>query len=344
MIFLYILIALLVFGFLIFIHELGHFITARLCGVGVNEFAIGMGPKVFTRQSQKTGIRYSLRLFPVGGFVSMVGEDEESAAQNAFCNVSVWRRMIITVAGAAMNLVLGLIITMFIVLSSSLLATNVVADFDDDAISHESGLHVADEIIKVGNRRVYTGYDLSYEIMNRGYQAIDLTVIRDGETVVLEDVVFPTAVESGVVFGETDFRVLGVERSVGDVIKHVFVRSITSVRMVWESLLDLIKGRYGVEAVSGPVGMTEVIGEAARSGLSVFLHACALITINLGVVNLLPIPALDGGRFVFIAIEAVRRKPINKEVETYIHFIGIVLLLALMVMISLKDVWSIFVK
>ena len=126
MIVLYILLALLVFGAIIFIHELGHFITARACGVGVNEFAIGMGPKIVSRVSSKSGIRYSLRLFPIGGFVSMVGEDEESSADNAFGNVSVWRRMIIIVSGAAMNLLLGLIVTLVIVLSSELLPTTEI--------------------------------------------------------------------------------------------------------------------------------------------------------------------------------------------------------------------------
>ncbi len=340
----YILLALVFFGVMIFIHELGHFLTARACGVGVNEFAIGMGPKVLSRVSKKSGIRYSLRAFPIGGFVSMVGEDEESDASNAFGNVSVWKRMIIIVAGGAMNLILGVLITAIIVMSSNLLATNIVAKFDDNAISDDYGLRVDDQIIKVGNKRVYTGYDLSYEITNRGYQAIDLTVLRDGEKIVLEDVVFETVAESGATFGKTDFIPYGVEKSFVEVIKHTWVRSVSSVRMVWESLIDLVVGRYGVEAISGPVGITEVIGDAARSGMTFFLHACAIITINLGVMNLLPFPALDGGRFVFMLIEAIRRKPIKKEIESYIHFIGIVILLALMVAISLKDVWSIFTR
>ena len=342
MIVLYILLALMVFGAMIFIHELGHFITARICGVGVNEFAIGMGPKVLSCVSSKSGIRYSLRLFPIGGFVSMVGEDEESNADNAFGNVSVWRRMIIIVAGAAMNLLLGLIVTLIIVSSSELLPTTIVASFNDTAISDESGLMVKDEIIKVGRRRVYTGYDLSYEIMFHGYKAIDLTVIRNCEKIVLDDVVFNTVSESGVLLGETDFSVAGVEKNFTEIIKHTFVQSISSVSMVWDSLAGLLSGRYGVDAVAGPVGMTEVIGDAAKSGIDVFLHACALITINLGVMNLLPLPALDGGRFVFMLIEAIRRKPVKKEVESYIHFIGIVILFAFMIVISLKDVWSIF--
>ncbi|MDD7675748.1 MAG: site-2 protease family protein, partial [Eubacteriales bacterium] len=170
----------MIFGFMIFIHELGHFLTARACGVGINEFAIGMGPKLFTHISKKSGIRYSLRLLPIGGFVSMVGEDEESEAENAFGKASALKRLAIIVAGAFMNLLLGMIIMFVMVVSTGgLLATNVVGEFSEGAVSNQQ-LMVNDKIIKVGNSRVYTGYDCYYEIMNQGYKAIDLTVIRGG--------------------------------------------------------------------------------------------------------------------------------------------------------------------
>lgn len=344
MIVLYVLLAILVFGVMIFIHELGHYLTARACGVGVNEFAIGMGPKILSRVSKKSGIRYSLRALPIGGFVSMVGEDEESDADNAFGNVSVWRRMIIIVAGAFMNFVLGLLIMLIIVLSSNALPSNVIAEFDEGAISSEYGLMVNDKVVKVGNRRIHTGYELSYEIMNQGYEALDLTVIRDGEKIVLNGVIFNTFTESGATFGNMDFKIFGINKTLGGVISHTWYRSLSTVRMVWDSIIDMIRGRYGIEAVSGPVGITEVIGDAAKTGTVNLLYVCAVITINLGVVNLLPLPALDGGRFVFMVIEAVRRKPIKKEIEAYIHFVGIMLLFALMLLISFKDIWSIFTR
>lgn len=340
----YILLAIVIFGFMIFIHELGHYLTARACGVGINEFAIGMGPKILSHVSRKSGIRYSLRLLPIGGFVSMVGEDEDSAADNAFGKAKPYKRMIIIVAGAFMNLLLGVLIMMVIVSTSSgLLATNVIGAFDEDAVSNQQ-LMVNDKIIKVGNKRVYTGYDCYYEIMNRGDKALDLTIIRDGEKIVLHDVVFNTFEESGATFGDVDFVPFGEQKTVGRVLKHTWVRSVSTVRMIWDSLIDLVRGRYGFEAVSGPVGITGAIGTAAEAGTTNLLYLCAVIAINLGVVNLLPLPALDGGRFVFILIELIRGKPVKKEVEGYVHFVGIIVLMAFMLIVTFKDVWTIFRK
>lgn len=339
---LYILLAIVIFGFMIFIHELGHFLTARACGVGVNEFAIGMGPKIFSRVAKKSGIRYSLRLLPIGGFVSMVGEDEDSPAENAFGKANPYKRMLIIVAGAFMNLLLGVIIMMIIVSTTSgLLATNVVAKFDDDAVSNQQ-LMVNDKIIKVNGIRVYTGYDCSYEIMNLGEKALELTVIRNGEKLVLHDVVFNTFEESGATFAQVDFVPFGEQKTLGRVIVHTYVRSVATVRMIWDSLIDMVHGRYGIDAISGPVGITGAIGDAAEQGTTNLLFLCAVIAINLGVVNLLPLPALDGGRFVFILIELIRGKPVKKEVEAYIHFVGILVLFALMALITVKDVWTIF--
>ncbi len=338
---------------MILIHELGHFLTARACGVGVYEFAIGMGPKIISRVSKKSGIRYSLRLFPIGGYVSMVGEDEESEAENSFDKANVFKRMLIILAGAFMNLLLGFIIMLVIVsggdgtnsqTGEKLLASNVVAVFDEDAVSDDYGLKVGDKIIKVGNASVPNGYALSYEIMNRGHEALRLTVIRGGEKIVLEDVVFGNITESGVVFGDVDFKCLGETMTFGRVLSHTFSRSVTTVKMVWESLIDLLRGRYGLDAVSGPVGITEQVGEAAKSGIGDLLYICAIIAMNLGVVNLLPFPALDGFRFFFLIVEAVRGKPIKKEIENAINSIGILILLGLMLLISLKDIWGIFIR
>ncbi len=326
---------------MIFVHELGHYISARACGVGIKEFAIGMGPKIYSRVSNKTGIRYSIRLFPVGGFVSMVGEDEESEADDAFGKKSVWRRMIIIIAGAFMNLALGFLIMLVIVSTTKgYLAVNVVAEFDDGAMSEASGLMVDDRIIKINNTRIHTGYDLSYEIMNQGDVAVDLTVIRNGEKIVLKDVIFPTFSESGATFGQSDFTPYGEQKTLFTVIKHTWFRSVSTVKMVADSLIDLIRGRYGIDAVSGPVGITEQIGNAAKTSSVNLLYICAVISINLGIINLLPLPALDGGRFVFLLVEAIRRKPVNKNIEGYVHFIGIVVLFALMILITMKDIWG----
>lgn len=334
---LYILLMLLVFGVMIFIHEFGHFFTARLCGVSVKEFAIGMGPTLFSWRSKKYETKYGLRLLPIGGFVSMVGEDEESEDANAFCNKKIPQRMLIVVAGAVMNLLLGFILMTFIVFSQEALPSNVIAAFDENAISQQQ-LQIGDEVIKVGNARVHTGEELVYEVMNKGYEPIDLTVIRNEEKLVLKGVQFGTFSESGATFGSYDFKVKAENKNFGTLIKHTFFRSVSTVKMVYDSLFGLLSGRFGIEAVSGPVGVVEVVGDAAKMGFGNLIYIVAVLTINLGVFNMLPFPALDGGRFLFLIIEAIRRKPINKNIESYINFAGIVILFAFMIFITCKDI------
>ena len=333
----YALIMVLVFGVLIFIHEFGHFFTARRCGVAVKEFAIGMGPKIFSWKSKKYDTQYALRAFPIGGFVSMVGEDEESEDKDAFCNKSVWKRMLIVIAGAVMNLLLGFILMMTVVLLQGPIGSTTVADFSENAISNAQ-LQVGDEIISVGGTKVHSGNEVMYEIMNKGYEPIDITVKRNGEKITLNDVVFSTIEEEGVLFGEMDFKVLQEERTFPNLMKQTFFRSVSSVKMVYDSLIGLISGRFGMDAVSGPIGVAEVVGSAAKTGAVSFLYIVSILTINLGVMNLIPFPALDGGRFVLLAIEGIRRKPLNRNVEAYINFAGIIILFAFMIFVSFKDV------
>ena len=348
---LYVLLAIGIFSALIMIHEFGHYLTARLCGVTVHEFALGMGPQIFSRVSKKSGIRYSLRLFLIGGYVSMDGEDGESENPNAFCNKSVWKRILIVVAGAGMNILLGFI-AMFILTTTTMLSnqggllpTNVIAEFDEGATSNqmgEAGLMVGDRIIAVNGVPVFTGYDLIYEITNGAYEPVDMVVVRNDHFYRLEDVKFPTTEESGVVFGSYDFKVYGKAPNIFNLCFYSVNRSMSTVKMVYDSLFDLLRGRYGAEAVSGPVGTTQVIGQAAQAGGATLLYLVAVITINLGVFNLLPVPALDGGRLLFLIIELFRRKPINRNLEGYVHFIGILILFALMALISIKDIIGLF--
>lgn len=333
----YILIALLVFGFLIFIHEGGHFVAARISGVTVKEFAIGMGPKIFGWTSKKSGTKYALRLLPIGGFVSMDGEDEASDNPDAFCNKSVPKRMLIVIAGALMNLLLGFILMTVIVFSQKTLLSTTIGAFNENSISSEK-LMVGDTVKKVGKVSVHTGNELIYEIMNSGDEPVDMIVVRNGEKITVEDVTFPNFVDSGVTFGEIDFKVYADEENFLNYIKHSFYRSCSTVKMIYDSLFNLISGKYGMEAVSGPVGVTEVVGEAARSNIPTLLYVVSVISINLGVFNLLPFPALDGGRFVFLVIEAVRGKPVNKNIEGYVNFVGIVILFGFMILVTFKDV------
>lgn len=355
---LYVILAILIFGLLIFVHEGGHFLFARLFKVSVKEFAIGMGPKIFSKTSKKSGIAYSLRLFPIGGFVSMEGEDEDSDDPNAFNKKPVWQRIIIVAAGAATNIILGMLVMSILVFNSDILGSTIVAEVKEGTAAYEAGLQVDDVILEVDGADVHIMDELSYQIMRRGIRPIDLTVRRyektegeNGETVIntkkyetitIEDVQFPIDSTEGYSYGLMDFKVYRENIDFPVLVKHSFYRSIYTVRMIWESLIDLVSGRYGMEAVSGPVGVTEALTDAidtdVKTGSNNFVYLAVVISMNLGVMNLLPLPALDGGRLVFLIIEAIRRKPVKPEIEGYIHFAGIVVLMAFMVFICIKDV------
>lgn len=344
MIFLYLLLTLLLLSVLVFLHEGGHFLIARLNKITVNEFAIGMGPKILTKVSKKSGIRYSIRALPIGGFVSMAGEDEASDDVNAFCNKNVWRRITTVLAGPLTNLIVGFI-GMFVLVALTVPATNIVAAFLDDATSDDYGLQIDDKIVAVNGVNTHTGNEVVYEITYQGYEPLDLTVIRDGEKILLEDVVFPTIEESGVIMGSFDMQFYGIgetDRSLGTIISHTFWRTWSTAKMVWDSLADLIRGRFGLDAVSGPIGMTELVGDAIASGWESVLYLWVLLSVNLGVMNLLPLPALDGGRLMFLWWEALTRKPINKTIEAYINAAGLLILMAFMLLITFKDIFKLF--
>ena len=331
----------LVFGVMIFIHEAGHFFTARACGITVKEFAIGMGPKIFSWTSKKHGTRHSLRLLPIGGFVSMEGEDDESEDENAFCNKPVWKRMLVVAAGPFMNIVLGIILTLIVVLSQGPLGSTVVAEFNENSMSSEK-LAVGDEIVKVDGTFVFTGNEVMYEIMNQGYEPIDIVVKRDGEKITLEDVKFGTVTEEKVIFGNMDFKVKREDKNFGNVLKQTVTRSFSTVKMVYDSLIGMLTGRFGLDAVSGPVGVAQTVGDAAKTDFVGFLYIGAILTINLGVFNFIPFPALDGGRFIMLCIEGIRRKPIKKEIEGYINFAGLIILFGFMIFVTCKDIFKLF--
>jgi regulator of sigma E protease len=340
--------AILIFGILIMIHELGHFSVARWCGVHIEEFSIGMGPKLLQKKTKKHGTLFSLRLLPIGGYVSMKGENEDADGDDSFARKKVWQRMAIVVAGALMNLILGFIIVFVIVcLSKDLLASTTIHSFVEGATSNsDTGLRVEDTVIKVNRVPVYTGEELTYEIMNQGNEPVDLTVIRDGEKIVLEDVVFPQFEDQGIVFGDCDFKVWAVDDpSFFQLLRITGHRAVSLVKMVWDSLFNLITGRFSVSAVSSPIGVTSAVKDTIEGSgwnpmqiLQYVLNITAVISINLGVFNLIPFPALDGGRFLFLMIEAIRRKPISQEIEGKINFVGIALLMALMLVVVLKDI------
>jgi regulator of sigma E protease len=340
-----ILIAVLVFGVLIFIHEFGHYIFARIFKVTIEEFAIGMGPKLLWYTSKKTNITYSLRMIPIGGYVAMVGEEGESADPNSFDKKPTWQRLIITLAGAAVNIVAGFIAMSILTSMIYLFGTQIGGFYTEEESGYEissedSGLMVGDVITKVNGKRVSIYDELSYQVMRYGNEPCTLTIVRDGETMELL-VVFPEATESGQEFGVLDIKPVPVDRNLGSIIKFSWRKSVLIVRMCWESIIDLITGRYTLDAVSGPVGISGAIGDAAKAGFPNLLYLTAMISINLGVMNLLPIPALDGGRIIFLLIELIARRRLPKKVEDTINSVGLLALLGLSVIIMIKDVFTI---
>lgn len=331
-------VAVLLFLVLIVIHEFGHFIAAKATGVRVNEFAVGFGPKLFSKKIGET--TYMLKLIPLGGYCAMEGEDEESSDNRAFCNKKAWKRFIIVVMGAVFNLLFGFAIVACILAPQDRFTSTVIAEFREGAVSCDRGLQVDDKILEVNGRKIFTTYDLSYAFTNVKDGKIDITVKRDGERVKLNDVEFTTSEENGMSYLNVDFYVYGIEKTFGNFIKETGKTCVSYCLVIWRSLIDLIGGKYGISAMSGPVGVTAAIGTAAKESLINILPIMALISINLGIFNLLPVPALDGGRLLFILIEMIFRKPVPQKYEAVVHMVGFFILIGFMLLITAKDIWS----
>ena len=330
-------IAVILFLILIVIHEFGHFIAAKLLGVRVNEFAVGFGPKLLKWGKGET--KYAINLVPLGGYCAMEGEDEESHDPRAFCNKKPWRRFLIVVMGAVFNLILGLILVSITLIPQNRFTTTTVDSFHENAVSVQHGLQEGDKIIAVDGRKIFTTYDLSYAFSNVDDGAIDITVKRDGKKTELKNVKFATEKIEDINYLTVDFYVKGRDKTFTSFIDHTFDTAISNCAVVYRSLADLLTGRYGISAMSGPVGVTAAIGNVAKQNLFDIIPIMALITINLGLFNLLPLPALDGGRLVFILFEMIFRKPVPQKYEAIVHAVGLVLLLLLMVIVSFKDIW-----
>ncbi len=344
--------AVFVFSILIFIHELGHFITAKASGIQVNEFALGMGPKLLSFGSGETV--YSLRLFPIGGFCAMEGEDEESRNPRAFGNAAIWKRATVLVAGSAMNLLLGLLVLTWFSSQLNLIGTTQVARFAENAVTNQV-LQPGDIITRIGGKRVRTSNDLQYRLMRDRDGIVEMEVERGGRLIPLTVTFTMVEADEDIFLPVLDFMVVGVEKTPARVIANAFDWTSMYIKQVWGSLVDLLTGRFSLAQLSGPVGVTSVIGEAASSGyaagyqqggfwegfrqsLQSILHLMSFITVNLGVFNLLPFPALDGGRLLFLAIEAVRRKPVPVKYESFVTAAGFVLLIGLIVVVTFNDI------
>ena len=330
------LVAILLFLLMVVIHEFGHFIVAKLNGVRVNEFSIGFGPKIFKKQGKET--LYTVRLIPFGGFCAMEGEDEKSGDPRAFCNKHPLRRFLIVAAGAVFNLILGLIIVMMYFAPAKAIATNTVDKFSAEATSVKTGLMAGDTILQIDGRGCLTANEIVYAFSAVEDNKVDMLVLREGKKVQLKNVEFKVEEIDGIKFINRDFDFVYKENTFGTFITQSVKYAVSYGRTVWFSLIDLIGGRFSLNEVSGPVGVASTLGEATKIGLDALLPMLALITINLGVFNLLPIPALDGGRLVFILVEMIIRKPVPQKYESLVHGIGFVLLMAFIVIITFKDI------
>ncbi len=435
-----ILIGVLLFELIILFHEGGHFVAAKLSGVRVNEFSLGMGPKLFSFTKGET--TYSLRLLPIGGFCAMEGEDEDSENPRAFNNAKIYKRMIIIVAGAVMNIILGVILMMVTLLPSQGFSTNEVHSFVPQSFSANCGLEEGDKIVSVNGYKVNNSMDLSYAFAKLKVQEVsgdslqiykqdcanalynlcrdngvfndlsdddfqkayselllvvdkvhvsanyseadkaledgvaklksyfntdafevpeitvrdtrqrfrvDMVVDRNGEELTLNDVDFftYTTADNPEPMMSIDFYSTGKDKTFLTLLEQAGSQTVSVVRMVADSLCGLVTGQFGFNDVSGPIGAASATVEVAQQGLKTgfgdavlnIVYIMTIITVNLGVVNMLPFPALDGGRFVFLLIEAIFRKPIPRKIEAIVNAVGLGLLLLFIFIISLKDIW-----
>ena len=346
----YILLAILIFSVLIFVHELGHFLAAKASGVQVNEFAIFMGPVIWKKQVGET--LYSIRCIPVGGFCAMEGEDEDTDNPRCFRKAAWWKRLIILVAGSGMNLITGLLILAIVFAPAQAINVLEIQSFEEWSTLDDGGLQVGDTIVEMDGEKLYLYNNFSLILYLNPGQYHDIVVERDGQLVELPNYLMethPTIDEDGnevqrygVTFGyeELDF---------GGKVRVVFLTAIDWIRTVRLSLSMLLTGRLGFAEVSGPVGIVGTMNEVAQASPSVvdailnLLYFGAYLAVNLAVMNMLPVPALDGGRVVGLllttAIEGVTKKKIDPKYEAYIHGAGMILLLALMAIIMFKDIF-----
>lgn len=349
-----VLFAILLFSILIFVHELGHFVTAKLSGIQVNEFSIFMGPAIYQKQVGET--LYSVRCIPIGGFCAMEGEEGDSDNPRAFSKAAWWKRLIVLVAGSTMNFLTGLLILLVLYLPSQQFITPEVAQIEDGcAIAGEHGIMVGDRILALDGEKIYVQGDFSTILAINGGDVHDLKLKRGSEIITLNDFrmekrEFPN--EDGTTTLRYGFSFGIEEAKLPQKLSFVWNTAIDTGRMVRLSLQMLFTGRAGLQDVAGPVGIVKELSDVAEQSETAWiafenmLSFGAFIAINLAIMNLLPFPALDGGRVVALlittAVEKVTRRSIDPKYEAYVHAAGMLLLLGLMALIMFKDIFTLF--
>lgn len=348
MIIVFALVAVFIFGFLVTIHEFGHFLAARLCGVRVNEFSVGMGPCLWHRETDET--QYSIRLLPIGGFCALEGQDEDSGDRRSFTRQSFWKKFVILSAGSFMNLLAGMIIIAMLFAGASGFYVDQISGFSEDfPLEGESGLMVGDVFYKVDGWRTYLRGDAAMLLGFNDGQGVDIEVIRNGKKIVLEDLPLYRGTYDGqpgrfgLLIGE-----MQIPTSFLTKLRFIGYQTLDFIQQMWFSLVQLARGTMGVQELSGPVGIVSIItevgtaSESAASAARDIAYFAALIAINLAVMNMLPIPALDGGRIFFLLVDAAalllfRRKEPEKW-QAAVNAACFMLLMGMMVLVTLHDV------
>ena len=333
-----ILITIIGFGIMVFLHELGHFLTAKSFGVLVHEFAIGMGPKIFS--FGKGEIKYSLRLLPLGGYVKLEGENdiEENTNPRSFSNLPPFKRVIVLVSGALMNILLGILIFTVINLKVGIQPT-VIGSIPEEFSGNKEIFKVGDEITELNGTNVHTMDDVSLFMSRNSSKAIDITVERNGKELAIEDFKLhetQNGYKLGVVFNPKNAGVL-------ESIEFAFYDTVNVTKAVYFAVGDLITGKEDINSLSGPVEIVGAVGQVTEqtqgeTRLIMILLLFAMISVNLGIFNLLPFPALDGGSIVFALYELITRKKVKSEIVGYASVIGFVLLMVLALYVTVGDI------
>ena len=352
----YILAAILIFGVLIAGHKLGHFVAAKLCGVKVNEFSIGMGPLLWQKRKGET--EYSLRALPIGGYCAMEGEDEDTGDSRSFVRQGFWKKFIILAAGSLMNFVAGVVIILLLYAGATGFYTDKLVGFAPEfALRGEDGLMEGDIFYKIDDYRTYLRGDASLFLSYHKGDTIDLEVIRDGEKVILKD--FPMARQTYSGSDGTPYTGFGIylgaelqEATLGAKLKYTWNTALDFVQLVVFSLKQLFTGGASVADLSGPVGIVSTITEVGstaattRDAWSQIFYFAALLAVNLSVMNMLPIPALDGGRIFFLLVDAVAlllfKRRVPEKYQAAVNTAGFVVLMGFMLLVTFHDVFKLF--
>ncbi len=323
--------SIVIFSLMVFSHEFGHFITAKKSGVKVEEFSIGMGPKIVSWERSDTS--YSIRAFPIGGYVKMLGEDGYAEGEGSFHNKSIGKRLGILLAGPVMNIILAILLFSIIFFFIGT-PTTVIDTVMDDYPAQVAGIVPGDRVVQINDIRVNSWDRLQSAISAFEQEQMEVSVNRNGQ--ILSFTVIP------ITDSQTGQRVIGItprfEKSLIASVRTGITRSFTVIWLMVSFLADLVTGNAVAGEVVGAVGIVQLVNEAAKTGILNLMFLAAFLSLNLGVINLLPIPALDGGRIVFLLIEGLRGKPIDVEKEGLIHFIGFVFLILLIIVITWNDI------